>query len=81
LREISRSVYLEDVLFGKKDSRERFEIGSFIELALRMEAEELTKHINKHLAMRMFIIGQNITAADIVVHLNVAGHYRDLIDF
>ena len=37
-----------------------------------MDGEELTNHINKHLAVRMFIIGQNISAADIVVHLNVA---------
>jgi len=41
LREISRACYLEDVLFGKRDSKERFEIGSFIELALRMDGEEL----------------------------------------
>ena len=47
---------------------------------MRMEAEELKDHINKHLAMRMFIIGQNISAADIVVHLNVAGFYKELID-
>jgi hypothetical protein len=31
--------------------------------------------------MRMFIIGQNITAADIVVHLNVASHMKELLDF
>ena len=30
--------------------------------------------------MRMFIIGQNITAADIVVHLNVASHMKELND-
>jgi len=29
----------------------------------------------------MFIIGQNITAADIVVHLNVASHMKELLDF
>ena len=46
-----------------------------------MDTEELVQHINKHLAMRMFIVGQNITAADIIVHFNVAGHFKDLIDF
>ena len=45
-----------------------------------MDGEELTNHINKHLAVRMFIIGQNISAADIVVHLNVAMHMKELID-
>ena len=69
------------MLFGKKDSKERYEIESFIELANRMEAEELLKHINQHLTMRMFIIGQNITAADIIVHLNVASHFKELLDF
>mgnify|MGYP006108803153 FL=1 len=49
-------------------------------MALRMDGEELTTHINKHLAVRMFIIGQNISAADIVVHLNVAMHMKELID-
>lgn len=29
----------------------------------------------------MFMIGSNITAADIIVHLNIAEHFRDLIDF
>ena len=46
-----------------------------------MDGEDLMNHINKHLAMRMFIIGQNITAADIVVHLSVASHMKELIDF
>lgn len=68
-------------MFGKKDSKERYEIESFIELACRLDTEELVEHINKHLAMRMFIVGQNITAADIIVHLNVAEHFKELIDF
>jgi hypothetical protein len=46
-----------------------------------MDGEDLTNHINKHLTMRMFMIGQNISAADIVAHLNVAEHMKELIDF
>lgn len=57
LQEISKGAYLEDVMFGKKDSKERYEIESFIELACRLDTEELVEHINKHLAMRMFIVG------------------------
>ena len=57
LQEISKAAYLEDVMFGKKDSKERYEIESFIELACRMDTEELVNHINQHLAMRMFIVG------------------------
>jgi hypothetical protein len=35
MEEIAKSVYLLDVLFGKKDSKERAEIENFIELASR----------------------------------------------
>ena len=55
--ELARSVYLEEVLFGKKDSKERSEVESFIELANRMNIEELVEHLNKHLEMRMFLVG------------------------
>jgi len=57
MMEISKAAYLDDILFGKKNSKERLEIVSFIEQTTRMEAEELVTFINKHLAMRMFMIG------------------------
>jgi hypothetical protein len=57
MMEISRVAYLEEILFGKKDSKDRLEIVSFIELAQRIEAEELVAHVNKHLAMKMFLVG------------------------
>ena len=79
--EIARAVYLEDVLFGKKDSKDRVEIVSFIELALRLETEELINHCNKHLAMKMFLVGQNITAADIIVLLLIADTFKEMLDF
>jgi glutathione S-transferase len=79
--EIARSVYLDDVLFGKKDSKERSEVESFIELAHRLSVDELMAHVNEHLAPRMFLVGQNITAADIVVHLRIAAKFRGLMDF
>lgn len=41
LQEISRAAYLEDIMFGKRDSKERYEIESLIELACRMDSEEL----------------------------------------
>ena len=37
-----------------------------------MEVDDLVKFINDHLKMRMFMIGQSITAADILVLLHVA---------
>jgi len=79
--EIAKAVYLDDILFGKKDSKERSEVESFIELAHRLTVDELIAHINEHLAPRMFLVGQNITAADIVVHLRIAAKFRSLMDF
>ena len=81
MMEISRAAYLEEILFGKKDSKDRLEIVSFIELAQRTEVEELVAHVNKHLSMKMFMVGQNITAADIIVCLYVANYFKELMDF
>jgi hypothetical protein len=57
MQELAKAVYLEDVLFGKKDSKERAEIESFIELVTRMKVDELVAHVNGHLATRMFLVG------------------------
>lgn len=43
--EIARSCYLEDILFGKKDSVERIEIGNFIEMASRLSPKEIVEHL------------------------------------
>ncbi len=79
--EISRAAYLEDVLFGSAKSKERQEILSFIELAQRMPSEELAQHVNQHLAMKMFLVGANITAADIITCLYLGAHFKELMDF
>lgn len=80
MMELSRKAYLEDILFGKPNSNERSEITSFIELAQKLSGEELTNHINTHLAMKMFLVGQNISAADIIVALYSATYIRGLED-
>ena len=72
MMEVSKAAYLDEILFGKNNSKERSEITSFIEQTNRMEVDDLVKFINDHLKMRMFMIGQSITAADILVLLNVA---------
>lgn len=79
--EIAKAAYLDEVLFSAPNSKERFEILSFIELAQSLPAEELCERVNKHLTMRMFLVGLNITAADIIVHLYLAEYFRDLEDF
>jgi len=78
--ELARKAYLEDILFGKSNSKDRSEITSFIELAQRLTGEELVNHINEHLKMKMFLVGQNITAADIIVALYCANYFKDLMD-
>lgn len=79
--EVACAAYLDEILFGKKDSKERFEITSFFELAQRVTAEELVAHVNKHLEMRMFLVGQNITVADIIVLLYIADYFKSLEDY
>ena len=79
--EISRAAYLEEVLFGGSKSKERPEILSFIELAQGMSGEDLAKHVNNHLTMKMFLVGTNVTAADIITCLYVAPYFKDLIDY
>lgn len=65
--EIARACYLEDVLFAKAEAVERNEIGQYIEMVGRLEARELLDHVNTQMAQRMFLVGDNITAADVVV--------------
>lgn len=43
-----------------------------------MSGEELAKFINKHLETKMFLVGTNITAADIITLLYVAPYFKDL---
>ena len=81
MHELTKSVYLQEILFGKKDSKERSEIESMIESANRMTVQELIDFLNKHLEMKMFLVGHSISAADIVVHLKVASHFKELLGF
>lgn len=46
-----------------------------------MSAKELVEHVNTHLTMRMFLVGQSITAADIITQLYIADYFKDLMDF
>jgi len=76
--EIARACYLEDILFGKANAVERNEIGQYIEMVGRLSARELTDHVNTQMAMRMFLVGDNISAADIVVFSALAPLFSGL---
>jgi glutathione S-transferase len=81
MQEISRAVYLEDVLFGKFDSPQRQEILSLSETSIRLEVEELAKFLNSHLETRMFLVGHSITAADLIAHAHLADYFAALADY
>lgn len=52
---------------------------SFIELATRLAPADLIQHLNKHLELRMYVVGHNITAADITLLVHLLEHFvRDI---
>ena len=65
--EIARACYLEEILFAKADSVQRNEIGSFVDMVGRLSPREMAEHVNGHMAQRMFLVGEGITAADLVI--------------
>jgi hypothetical protein len=82
MQEIASACYLEDVIFGKKDSIQRLEISTLLEQAQRLSAAELTEMVNTHIGQsRMFLVGLNVTVADIVVFAHIAHHFSALPDF
>jgi hypothetical protein len=70
--EIARACYLEEILFGKADSVTRTEIGQFVESVGRLAGRELAEHINTQMATKMFLVGESITTADIVIFAALA---------
>jgi len=81
MSEIAKAVYLEEVMMGKKNSIERLEILSFIEMAHKTEPAELVSHLNQHLEMRMFVVGHSVTAADVTLLAFLAEHFNHLQDY
>ena len=43
-----------------------------------MSVEELVTLLNEHLETRMFLVGNSVTAADIIVLAHLAGHFVSL---
>lgn len=46
-----------------------------------MSGEQLAEFLQKHLAMKMFLVGTNVSAADIIACLYVAPYFKELPDF
>jgi hypothetical protein len=81
MMQIAKGCYIDDVLFGKETSATRFEVQSFIEMSQRMTPEELSEHIEAHMVTRMFLVGQFVTAADLVAFIMLASHWNSMSDF
>ena len=79
--EIAQACYLEEVLFGKKDSAQRLEISELIEQTQRISGAELIQFIDQHMQQRMFLTGLSISAADLIVFAHVAKNFSGLPDF
>ena len=75
---ISQACYLEDVMIGAQDSTMRDEISMYVEMAGRLSASELTDWLNNHMKMRMFVVGNSITVADITIFSAVVKFWRNM---
>ena len=80
LLEIAKAAYLEDILFKGADSMERTEIGMQIETVGRLKDQELADYINGLMAQKMFVVSENITAADFIVFAALAPWFSQLKD-
>ena len=49
-------------------------------MAQRLNAAEISEYLNKHMAMKMFVVGKSITVADIVLIAVVGPHFSKLED-
>lgn len=67
-------------MFVKKEGKEKKDMVGFIDLCFKLNVNELIAHVNKHLAMKMYIIGHTSTAADIVTHLSIANQLKTFSD-
>ena len=76
--EISKGCYLEEIIFQKPDSMERIEIGQSIETVGRLQGQDLADYINGLMSARMFIVSENITAADFIVFSALAPWFSKL---
>lgn len=79
--EISRACYLEDVLMGKKNSDDRTSVSHWYETVMRLSVADMMTLLNTHMATRMFLVGTNVSAADIFVFAHICEHFATLKSF
>jgi len=79
-REISKACYLEEIMMCKADTQERDEVSMFVEMAVSLSAEDLSAEVNKHMGMRMFLVGKQVSFADIIVFASLSAHWHFMDD-
>ena len=77
---IAEATRFEKIFLGKNET-ENNQILSYFELVSNLEAAELAELVGKDLPLRNFLVGYNITAADIIAFAHVNEYVRGLQDF
>lgn len=80
LQQIAKATYLSQLMFGKT-AEEALQIVSWIQLAEKAEWEELMVALTQHLALRTFLVGRHVTAADLIVLLPVLKQLSIISDY
>lgn len=78
---IAQETRLEEILVGKLDTPQRFEITSLIERASTMSVADLAEHLEAHLKVRVFAVGHGFTAADVVLAAHLFEHVAAKTDY
>jgi len=71
---------LEEIMMCKADTQERDEVSMFVEMAVSLSAEDLSAEVNKHMGMRMFLVGKQVSFADIIVFASLSAHWHFMDD-
>ena len=79
-REVSKACYLEEIMVRKVDSQERDEVSMFCEMAMGQSEADLSTAVDKHMGMRMFLVGKQVSFADIIVFASLASHWSKMDD-
>jgi aminoacyl tRNA synthase complex-interacting multifunctional protein 1 len=79
-RHLAEATRFEKIFLGRDDAQNN-QILSYFELVNQLEASDIAELINNDLTLRMFLVGYNITAADIFTYAHVVEHVQGLKDF
>lgn len=79
-RHIAEAAKFEAIFLGKTEVQTN-QILSYFELIVGLKEEELAELLNNDLKMRMYLVGFNITAADIFAYAHIVHFVQKMQDF